>query len=39
MFLAQGGDDCDDANPSRHPEAEEVCDNGIDEDCDAGVLV
>ncbi len=28
------GDDCDDADGSRHPTAAEVCDNGIDDDCD-----
>lgn len=26
--------DCDDADPSVHPEAEEVVDNGVDSDCD-----
>ena len=26
--------DCDDEDPLVHPEAEEVCDNGIDDDCD-----
>ena len=28
-----GGDDCDDANASVHPGAEETC-NGVDDDCD-----
>jgi len=26
--------DCDDTDPARHPDAREVCDNRIDEDCD-----
>ena len=29
-----GGDDCDDADPDVNPGAGEVCDNGIDDDCD-----
>lgn len=32
--LACGGDDCDDADPARHPGAREVCDAAdLDEDC------
>lgn len=29
-----GGEDCDDADPSRHPDAGEVCGDGVDSDCD-----
>jgi predicted outer membrane repeat protein len=34
--LVEGGD-CDDENPAVHPEAEEVCDDGIDNNCDGHV--
>jgi hypothetical protein len=34
--LAEGGADCDDADPARHPAATEVC-NGQDDDCDGWV--
>jgi len=29
-----GGDDCDDTNPAVHPGATELCDDGLDNDCD-----
>jgi hypothetical protein len=29
-----GGDDCDDADPARNPDEAEVCNGGIDDDCD-----
>jgi hypothetical protein len=35
-YVAQAGD-CDDGSPSRHPDAVEVTDNGIDDDCDGDV--
>ena len=31
------GLDCDDGDPAVHPGAEEVCDNGVDDDCDGFV--
>jgi hypothetical protein len=34
LDAACGGDDCDDENPSVHPGAEEVCGDGLDQDCD-----
>jgi hypothetical protein len=32
-----GGGDCDDTDPLVHPGADEVCDDGIDNDCDGQV--
>jgi hypothetical protein len=34
-FVELGGD-CDDADPTSHPGAEEVCNDGADNDCDGG---
>lgn len=33
---ACGGNDCDDSNPNKNPGAEEVCGNGLDDDCVGG---
>ncbi len=30
-------EDCDDADPEVHPEADEACDDGVDNDCDGAV--
>ena len=34
---ACGGDDCDDADPAINPGTAEVCDDGVDNDCDGKV--
>ena len=34
--IAPKPDDCDDTHADIHPGAEEVCDNGLDDDCDGG---
>src|SRR5690606_23659252 len=32
-----GGNDCDDDNPFVHPDAPEVCGDGIDNNCDSAI--
>jgi len=32
------GSDCDDSDPDVHPKADEICANGIDDDCEGGDL-
>ncbi|MDI1478469.1 putative metal-binding motif-containing protein [Polyangium sp. y55x31] len=33
----QEGNDCDDTNPAIHPGAEEICDDGVDQNCNGTV--
>ena len=32
-----GAEDCDDGAPAVHPDADELCDDGVDNDCDGAV--
>ncbi|MGK0360612.1 MAG: hypothetical protein ACI9U2_002925, partial [Bradymonadia bacterium] len=34
-FSVEAGD-CDDTDPNRSPEVQEICDDGIDQDCNGG---
>lgn len=34
VSVACGGDDCDDSDPQRRPDIDELCIGGVDEDCD-----
>ncbi len=34
LSVAEQGGDCDDTNPLAHPAAPEVCNGGVDDDCD-----